>query len=85
MIHRHTEGGIERISMKTSGGGREGTNAIRRRLVDDENGAVTAEYAVLLTLVALAALVGAGLFGAKLGNIFTSVVDALDDVIAHAF
>lgn len=47
--------------------------AAARRFVRDETGATMAEYALLITVVALVALVGARSLGTSLSNKFTSL------------
>ncbi|MBM2614755.1 Flp family type IVb pilin [Actinoplanes sp. LDG1-06] len=39
----------------------------------DDEGATAVEYGLLVTLIAIALITGATLFGSKLGDLFTSV------------
>jgi Flp pilus assembly pilin Flp len=48
-----------------------------RSHVEDETGAVATEYALLLTLIALAIITAAGLLGAAIAQQFTSACTTL--------
>ncbi|WP_250035122.1 Flp family type IVb pilin [Paractinoplanes maris] len=50
--------------------------AIKDRMKDDE-GATAVEYGLLVSLVALVIIVGAGLFGTKLNSLFTKVAEKI--------
>lgn len=52
-------------------------NAIKR-FTTDETGASAVEYGLLVALIAVAIIVGAGLLGDALDDMFTDVADEVD-------
>jgi pilus assembly protein Flp/PilA len=53
------------------------------RRVRNEDGAVATEYGLLLVLVALGIIIGAGLLGVAINNLFTDAATELDYVPAE--
>ena len=48
-----------------------------RNLLADEQGQTLTEYALILVLIAIAAIVAMNLLGGQIGNIFNSIVTKL--------
>ena len=47
------------------------------RLINDEEGATFVEYALLATLIALAAIVSVTAFGSSVSNLYSSIANAV--------
>lgn len=52
-------------------------NLLVRIQLDREEGQTMAEYGILVAVIAIAAAVGAGVFGTDLSNFFTNLKDQL--------
>jgi pilus assembly protein Flp/PilA len=50
-----------------------------KRFVRDEEGVTAIEYGLLAALIAVAIIVGAGLVGTSLNDLFTDISTELDD------